>query len=132
MPAIQFSIAPWDVGEEALMITRMALKLREKTISKMLSLAKEACRKLEPICRPLWWLDPDDENTYGIIDQFAIGSDIIVAPVVNEGQFSRDIYLTAGQWYEVGQPEVQYMGGKWIKDYDAPLEKLPVFQRIKV
>ena len=130
MPAIQFSIAPWDVGEDALTITRTALNLREKTIAKMLSLAKDACRKLEPIARPLWWLDPEDENTYAIIDQFAIGSDIIVAPVVHEGSSSRDIYLTEGRWFEVEEPEIHFTGGKWLKNYDAPLEKLPVFQRV--
>lgn len=47
----------------------------------MHDLATEAAAALKPIARPMWWLDPDDEDTYDIWDQFAVGDDLIVAPV---------------------------------------------------
>ena len=30
----------------------------------------------------MWWLDPKDASTFAIDDQFAVGDDIIIAPVV--------------------------------------------------
>ena len=52
------------------------------------------------------WLDPHDAETYRIQDQFAIGNDVIVAPVVTRGATTRDVYLTEGQWVDaqVGDP----------------------------
>ena len=46
----------------------------------------------------MWWLDPHDAATFTIHDQFALGDDLIVAPVVERGATTRDIYLTQGQW----------------------------------
>ena len=46
----------------------------------------------------MWWLDPRDEATFTIHDQFALGDDLIVAPVVERGATTRDIYLTQGRW----------------------------------
>ena len=46
------------------------------------------------------WLDPHDAETYRIQDQFAIGNDVIVAPVVTRGATTRDVYLTEGQWVD--------------------------------
>lgn len=131
MPAIQFSIAPWDAGEKTLSVTREALRIRQRLTKKMLALADEACVSLEPICRPMWWLDPEDKNTYAIDDQFAIGDDVVVAPVVSEGKNSRDIYLPCGQWVEIGDPRRSRIeGGQWLRNFSAPLEKLPVFERV--
>lgn len=80
--------------------------------------------------RPLWWLDPHDEATYGIFDQFALGDDLIVAPVVTKGAISRDIYLTAGTWQDVFDPTFVVQGGQYLRNFDAPLSKLPTFQRV--
>ena len=46
----------------------------------------------------MWWLDPRDEAIFTIHDQFALGDDLIVAPVVERGATTRDIYLTQGRW----------------------------------
>lgn len=80
--------------------------------------------------RPLWWLDPHDEATYGIFDQFALGDDLIVAPVVTKGAVTRDIYLTQGTWRDVFDPTFVVQGGQYLRDFDAPLSKLPTFQRV--
>ncbi len=39
-----------------------------------------------------------DEATFAIADQFAMGDDLIVAPVVEKGARARDVYLTRGTW----------------------------------
>ena len=61
-------------------------------------LADLAARTLTPMARPMWWLDPRDEATFTIHDQFALGDDFIVAPVVERGATSRNVYLTQGLW----------------------------------
>ena len=61
-------------------------------------LADLAAHTLTPMARPMWWLDPRDEATFTIHDQFALGDDFIVAPVVERGAISRNVYLTRGLW----------------------------------
>lgn len=131
MPAIQFSIPPWDFGEDVTRITADMLRLRATLADYILEHADSSARTLHGICRPLWWLDPADLQTYLISDQFAIGDDLIVAPVVREGQRARDVYLTAGTWIDLtGGSQGTLEGGQWLRDVPAPLERLPVYRRV--
>jgi myogenesis-regulating glycosidase len=128
MPAMQFSIAPWDLGKEAESLVASVLELRHRLEGQLLSLADEAAHTLMPICRPLWMLAPGDQQTYEVQDQFALGNDVIVAPVVHRGARRRDIYLTAGAWRDMHDGAF-VEGGRWLHDVPTPLDKLPVFVR---
>ena len=130
MPAVQFSIAPWDLGPQAEALTAATLALRARFLPTILRLSAAAAATLEPICRPLWWLDPSDEETFAVGDQFALGDDVIVAPVVAKGATARDVYLTRGRWRDVAHPGDVYEGGRWLRHYPAPLEVLPAFERV--
>lgn len=54
-----------------------------------------------------------------------MGENILVAPVLQEGKMSRDIYLPRGEW--VDQNGVSHTGPIWLKDYPADLSVLPYF-----
>eukprot|EP00793_Prasinoderma_coloniale_P001901 PRCOL_00007264-RA len=135
MPTVQFSIAPWDYdgrggGDDRITgITRDALATRAQLASRLRELAASACDALVPIARPMWWLAPRDPNTWPIADQFAIGDDVVVAPVVTKGGRQRDIYLPEGDWLPGSDPETVIEGGRWLRDFPAPLEELPCFYR---
>jgi len=128
MPAMQFSLAPWDLGRETELLVGKAISIRRKLEDHLVALAEEAAETLNPICRPLWMIAPDEEDTYQIQDQFALGNDIIVAPVVCRGARSRDVYLTEGIWRDVVNGSV-IEGGKWIRNVSSPLDHLPVYIR---
>ena len=139
MPAMQFSIAPWDAGADVADLIRSSLKVRARIVDYMIRLTGEACDDLAPMCRPMWWLDPLDEKTHRIADQFAVGDDVIVAPVVARGAVTRDVYLTKGSWVDISDdPDKKlgdaamkvHRGGAWLFGYDAPLAKLPCFLRV--
>ena len=138
MPAMQFSIAPWDAGADVAELIKQSLKVRERIVDVMIRLTGEACLDLAPMCRPMWWLDPTDEKTHRIADQFAVGDDVIVAPVVTRGAVTRDVYLTKGSWVDIsaeddGEKNAErktHRGGAWLFGYDAPLHKLPCFVRV--
>lgn len=73
MPAVQFSIAPWDLSEEADRLIAESLRLRETVLDEIVRLSAAACGSLEPVCRPMWWLDPTDPETFTMDDQFTVG-----------------------------------------------------------
>ena len=81
-----------------------------------------------PLMRPLFFDFPEDEKIYEVEDEYLFGPDILVAPVIYEGERRREVYLPQGaQWTEAQSGKV-YQGGQWV-EVEAPLEVVPVFLR---
>jgi alpha-glucosidase len=68
-----------------------------------------------------------EERFESIADQFVLGDDIIVAPVVKKGARSRKVVLPAGEWK--AENGIRYADGQTIQ-IDVPLERLPYFTRV--
>jgi alpha-glucosidase (family GH31 glycosyl hydrolase) len=67
--------------------------------------------------------------TYLIHDQYMVGSDILVAPVIKDGMRTRGIYLPAGaEWIDWWTGE-KYESGKTHYP-QTPLDRLPLFIRV--
>lgn len=124
-PIVQFSIAPWDYGEECAQLCARYARLHGTLAPRVVALAGEGL----PIIRPLWWMAPTDETALTCDDQYLVGDDLLVAPVIHEGARTRDIYLPEGQWRSYWNHEEVHAGG-WLRDYPAPLEVLPLFERL--
>jgi alpha-glucosidase (family GH31 glycosyl hydrolase) len=130
MPTLQFSITPWDYKEasqEVIDISKSMLKLHEQYSPVIIELAKNAVKTGEPIMRPIWWIAPNDVNTFSIEDQYLVGNDILVAPVVTENARKRNIYLPQGQWQD--HRGVLHTGPTTLVDFKAELNELPFFVR---
>ena len=127
MPMMQFSVAPWRVlsKDNAAICLRMS-KLHEEFGEHILNLAKEASQTGEPIVKPMELAFSG--NGYELIkDQFVLGNDIIVAPVVEKGVRSRKVVLPIGTWQ--AEDGVKYSGGRTI-EVSVPLERLPYFRKV--
>jgi alpha-glucosidase len=59
-----------------------------------------------------------------------LGEDILVAPVIMDGATSKKIYIPSGKWKD-GNSDAVYEGKTWIESYNAPLDTLPYFIRVK-
>ena len=76
MPAMQFSIAPWSFGDdEVISITKFFIDLHAEFVFPMMEDLIKTPGTI--INRPLWWLNPRDENLHLIDDQFTIGNDYL-------------------------------------------------------
>ena len=71
---------------------------------------------------------PDEPNTDTIDDQYMLGADLLVAPVMIEGARSRPVYFPAGMWHAFEDPSVTYEGPRF-HEVDAPPDRIPVFVR---
>ena len=96
LPSMQYSFAPWQYDDETLQIAKRLTTLHETYVTdRILKLAQNALKTGEPIIRPLWWIDPLNTKTFDIEDEFLVGDDLLVAPVVEKDARTRDIYLPA-------------------------------------
>jgi len=78
--------------------------------------------------RPLFFDFPEDEGAYDVEDAFMFGPGLLVAPVLQEGARSRDVYLPAGAtWTDAWSGET-VAGGQTVT-VDAPLDRIPLFLR---
>ena len=126
MPIIQFSLAPWDYGEDCARICARYARLHGELAPRNRALAAQQV----PIVRPLWWLAPTDTAALTCDDEYLIGDNLLVAPVIEEGARTRDIYLPPGEWRSYWDHAERHTGGAWLHDYPAPLDVLPLFERI--
>ena len=75
--------------------------------------------------RPLAYHYVSDVTTHNINDEYMVGDKVLVAPIVNQGQKARAVYLPEGEWVDYWTNEV-YKGNQYIIK-EAPLETLPLF-----
>ena len=118
---------PWDYDAETETIwTQMAnLHLRAKPL--ILQLWREAQSTGLPVTRPLWLVFPDDREGYKQDQQFMLGNDVLVAPVVVQGATQRDVYFPQGCWRRPDSGE--QFNGPAHQTVSAPLASLPYFFR---
>jgi alpha-glucosidase len=118
---------PWRFGKYYEDIIRKYLKLRYALLPFLYTTLEEAHRSGIPPFRPLLLNYQDDTNTYNLDDQFMIGDDLLVAPIVKPDLTHRRVYLPAGTWYDYWTNK-KYTGGTMIS-VDAPLDVVPMFVR---
>ena len=119
---------PWEFGTEFTRINRATAELRYQFLPYIYSLFREHEKSGAPVMRPLWYEFPADKQTYLIADQFMLGSDILVAPVIREGMRTRGIYLPADAEWVDWWTGATLESGK-IHYLQVPLDRLPIFIR---
>ena len=78
---------------------------------------------------PLFLRFEEDPAAWDLKDQYLLGPDLLVAPVLREGAVTRQLHLPRGKWIELWtrrEWEVEDPRGLEIS-VDAPLGKPPVF-----
>ncbi|KAG0726908.1 Myogenesis-regulating glycosidase [Chionoecetes opilio] len=103
MPALQFSILPWDYDEEVTELCQEVTRLHAEFAPLLLNLAEEATVSVAPMMRPTWWLCPTLEDCLTADQQFLVGDDLLVAPVVKHiDADTLDVVLPPGEWKQAG------------------------------
>lgn len=121
----------WNVAEQTgeprvLDAYRFYARLRMNLIPYLDTLGHIASRDGTPIMRPLLVEYPDDPEAVAVDDQYLLGADLLIAPVIEEGAESRQVYLPEAEWYDL------WTGGRvasgWTRA-DAPVDRIPVYAR---
>lgn len=129
-PLMHFSIPPWYFDEETVKITQSLVKIHQRNVPLLKHLMKEAEVTGAPIIRPVWWIAPEDPIALRIDCEFLLGDSLLVAPILDPGNTSRNVYLPHGQWTDVLNGK-RIEGGRWYKDYKVQLHQIATFQKLK-
>eukprot|EP00186_Timspurckia_oligopyrenoides_P002127 CAMPEP_0182444142 /NCGR_PEP_ID=MMETSP1172-20130603/2689_1 /TAXON_ID=708627 /ORGANISM="Timspurckia oligopyrenoides, Strain CCMP3278" /LENGTH=530 /DNA_ID=CAMNT_0024639637 /DNA_START=44 /DNA_END=1636 /DNA_ORIENTATION=+ len=128
-PMMQFSAAPWNaLRPEYQKICLDCAKLHEDFGDYIMELVHRAAETGEPILRCLEYNYPG--NGYEkVMDQFLLGDEILVAPVLQKGANSRTVIFPDGQWKSVWSNTEETIHGPIIQTIHAPIERLPWFRK---
>ncbi|XP_078039738.1 uncharacterized protein LOC144471509 isoform X1 [Augochlora pura] len=131
LPVIRFTHLPSKYSDESVLeIAKRLTTLRQKTVTPLLKkYAKETLETGLPIIRPLWMLDPADPACHVVIDEFSVGEELIVAPVIYSGSRQREVYLPAGVWRD-GIDGSLRKGSRWIHNYRVAEDNVAYFVKM--
>lgn len=119
----------WSFGDTAYAIIRKLLLLREQLRPYLRVLNQAAHERGAPPMRPLIYDFPADTAAANLADEFMLGPDLLVAPVVDQGATARLVYLPAGvTWVDAWTGE-EITGGQAV-EAAAPIERIPVYWRM--
>lgn len=126
MPMMQFSVAPWRVLDAThFAAVKKAVQLRMQLMPELVKVLKHSSQTGEPALRPLEYNYPN-QGYSDIKDEFMLGENILVAPVLTEKD-ERQVVLPKGQWMYQNK---KYEGAKTYT-LKAALNELIFFTRIK-
>src|ERR1051326_8858560 len=91
---------PWAFGPRIEATCTRYITLRYQLIPYMYLCFLEAHSTGAPIMRPLLWHYQDDPVAVDTHDEFLVGKDLLVAPIVRQGAVERSVYLPRGLWYD--------------------------------
>lgn len=102
---------PWEYDEGFVEDYRRMVELKYSLMPYIYAQAKDSSAHGFPMLRTLFFEYPNDPPSWLIEDEYMFGSDLLVAPLIEEGK-SRKVYMPPGSWidYQTGQV---YRGGAW-------------------
>lgn len=116
---------PWQFGENVVEVYRKYVELHYRFLPYIYDLLFESQITGLPVMRPLVLHYENDENTFNLNNEFMVGENMLVAPVVEQGVTKRMVYLPDGSWINYWTGE-RFVGKKHII-VDAPIDVLPIF-----
>ena len=126
-PMMQISASPWRVldaeHQEAFLA---AVRLRQAFSADIVALAKRAAKDGEPMMRSLEYAYPG-RGYAKVADEFMMGENLLVAPVVEKGAKTRKVVVPPGLWRGDDGTEVE---GPAEIAVAVTLSSLPHFVRV--
>ncbi|WP_243057534.1 TIM-barrel domain-containing protein [Nocardioides sp. SR21] len=118
---------PWSYDPQTVRIYKQLSELHLRARPLLTKLWKNAEKTGVPVTRPLWWQHPDDREGWDQDQEWLLGPDLLVAPVVEKGATARSVYLPEGCWQLHGSGAKRT--GERSVTVKAPLGQLPWFGR---
>lgn len=122
--------SPWNVQERTgdttiVPVFRKYVNTRTNLLPYIYSESIKSSATGSPMMRAMFLDFADDANTYNLDQQYMFGHSLLVAPVMNEGETEKAVYLPEGEWIDFWHNALT-AGGE-TKTYYADVDSIPVY-----
>jgi len=117
--------SPWRYGPDAEAVAHRCLGLRYRLMPYIYAAARRMHEAGEPMMQPLALAFQGDERFADVVHEWMFGRDLLVAPVLFEGQTQREVILPAGRWTDLWTDR-EYRGPASIS-VPVDVRSVPVF-----
>ncbi|CAH1992710.1 unnamed protein product [Acanthoscelides obtectus] len=95
LPVVRYHNLPSAYGDKNIsdMAISLAITRQTKVTPRLKRFARVSLNLGLPIIRPLWMLDSEDPSCHTVMDEFSIGDELIVAPILHSGRRQREYSL---------------------------------------
>ena len=125
--------SPWNLAEKlndtrVLEIGTKFARLRKQLQPYLIQEATWCVESGRPLMTHLCLDFPEDHNACTCDDQYMLGRDLLVCPIVEEGVQGRRVWLPQGEWKHFFTNEV-FSGGRYLS-MSCPLDQMLVLERV--
>jgi alpha-glucosidase len=117
----------WSFGDVIGQHVRTAVELRYRLLPYLYACFLRASETGAPVQRPLVFDHQYDGTVRDLDDEYLLGPDLLVAPVIEPGVTARQVYLPAGDWYDWHTDDL--VGGSRFLTAATPMDQIPIFAR---
>ena len=123
---------PWKYNKITQSVMEEFLRLRHKLVPYLYTMNRYASRDGQPLVRPMYWLEPEREETYHVPNEYYFGTELIAAPITDPADTCTCMgcakaWLPKGTWFDFFNGR-RYEGGRLFSVYRC-VEEMPVFVR---
>ncbi|XP_074222053.1 neutral alpha-glucosidase C isoform X2 [Camelus bactrianus] len=120
---------PWLFGEKHTQLIREAIRERYALLPYWYSLFYFAHVASQPVMRPLWIEFPGELETFGVEDEYMLGSALLVHPVTEPKATVVDVFLPGSNEVWFDSKTFSHWKGACTVKIPVSLDTIPVFQR---
>jgi len=122
---------PWNIAdrhddERVIPVFRRFAHLRERLVPYLADAARTAIASSIPLMRPLYFDHPADARVWEFPLQWMLGPDLLVAPVLEPGATSWQVYLPEGDWIDAFTGVATPAG---LVTRETAIDEIPVYVR---
>lgn len=123
---------PWNYNQISEQVMKRYLRLRHALVPYLYTMNYYASRKGQPLLRPLYYLEPEQPETYEVPNEYYFGTELLVCPITkpiskHAGAASFEAWLPEGVWFDIFNGRI-YDGGRKLILYRG-IEDIPVLAR---
>jgi alpha-glucosidase len=108
---------------------RHAIDIRYRLLDYLYTALARQSADGTPTLNPMWYIYPQDEQTFPIDLQFFYGDCILVSPVTKDDSTDVSIYLPDDQFYDFVTRKPVRGRGEWVDLKGIPFDRIPLHVR---
>lgn len=123
---------PWKYNKITEGIMKEFLRLRNRLVPYLYTMNRYASRDGQPLIQPMYYKEPEVEETYQVPNNYYFGTELMVSPITEKADDKAlmaraKTWIPEGTWYDFFSGR-KYQGGRMANLW-RPLEEMPVLAR---